>query len=102
MSVPLFANVFSHSVGFLFVLFMVCCVNVFEFDYVPVVYFCFYFHNSGRWIEKDIAVIYVKACSAYDSSKSFIGSGLTSRSLTHFDLTFVYGIRKCSNFTLFM
>ena len=93
MSVPLFANVFSHSVGFLFVLFMVCCVNVFEFDYVPVVYFCFYFHNSGRWIEKDIAVIYVKACSDYDSSKSFIGSGLTSRSLIHLEFIFVYGIK---------
>ena len=60
MSVPLFANVFSHSVGCLFVLFMVCCVNVFEFHYVPIVYFCFYFHNSGRWVIEDPAVIYVR------------------------------------------
>ena len=65
MSVPLFANVFSHSAGCLFVLFTVCCVKGFEFHYVPIVYFCFYFHSSGRWIDKDIAVIYVKACSAY-------------------------------------
>ena len=32
------------------------------------------------------------------SSKSFIVSGLTFRSLIHFD--FIYGIRKCSNFFL--
>ena len=34
------------------------------------------------------------------SSKSFIVSGLTFRSLIHFEFTFVYGVRKCSNFIL--
>ena len=34
------------------------------------------------------------------SSKSFIVSGLTFRSLIHFEFFFVYGIRKCSNFIL--
>ena len=34
------------------------------------------------------------------SSKSFIVSGLTVRSLIHFEFIFVYGVRKCSNFTL--
>ena len=33
-------------------------------------------------------------------SKSFIVSGLTFRSLIHFEFIFVYGIRKCSNFLL--
>ena len=33
-------------------------------------------------------------------SKSFIVSGLTFRSLIHFELTFVYSVRKCSNFIL--
>ena len=32
------------------------------------------------------------------SSKSFIVSGLTFRSLIHFEFTFVCGVRKCSNF----
>ena len=32
------------------------------------------------------------------SSRSFIVSGLTFRSLTHF--IFVYGVRKCSSFIL--
>ena len=30
-------------------------------------------------------------------SKSFIVSGLTFRSLIHFEFVFVYGVRKCSN-----
>ena len=33
------------------------------------------------------------------SSKTFIVSGLTFRSLIHFECIFVYGVRKCSNFT---
>ena len=32
------------------------------------------------------------------SSRSFIVSGLTFRSLIHFEFIFVYGVRKCSNF----
>ena len=34
------------------------------------------------------------------SSKSFIVSGLTFRSLTHLEFIFVYGVRKCSNFVV--
>jgi len=34
------------------------------------------------------------------SSKSFTVSGRTFRSLIHFELIFVYGVRKCSNFIL--
>ena len=34
------------------------------------------------------------------SSKSFIISGLTFRSLIHFEFTFVFGVRKCPNFIL--
>ena len=30
------------------------------------------------------------------SSGGFIASGLTFRSLTHFEFIFVYGVRKCS------
>ena len=35
------------------------------------------------------------------SSKSFIVSGLTVRSLTYFEFLFVYGIMKCFNFIFF-
>ena len=34
------------------------------------------------------------------SSKSFIVSSLTFRSLIHFEFIFVYGVRQCSSFTL--
>ena len=34
------------------------------------------------------------------SSKSFIVSGLTFRSLIYFDFIFLYGVKKCSNFIL--
>ena len=33
-------------------------------------------------------------------SKCFIVSGLTFRSLIHFEFTFVYDVRKCSKFIL--
>jgi len=32
------------------------------------------------------------------SSRSFIVSGLTFRSLIHFEFIFMYGVRKCSSF----
>ena len=34
------------------------------------------------------------------SSRSFIVSGLTLRSIIHFEFIFVYGVRKCSSFIL--
>ena len=34
------------------------------------------------------------------SSRSFIVSGLTLRSLIHFEFIFVYGVRKCSGLIL--
>ena len=34
------------------------------------------------------------------SSRSFMVSGLTFRSLIHFEFIFVYGVRKCSSFLL--
>ena len=34
------------------------------------------------------------------SSRSFIVSGLSFRSLIHFEFIFVYGVRKCSSFIL--
>ena len=33
-------------------------------------------------------------------SRSFIVSGLIFRSLTHFEFTFLYGVRQCSSFIL--
>ena len=49
---------------------------------------------------KDPAVIYVTECFAMFSSRSFIVSGLTFRTLIHFEFIFVHGVRKCSSFIL--
>ena len=41
------------------------CAKDFMLNYVPFVSFCFYFHYSRRWVTEDLAVIYVRECSAY-------------------------------------
>ena len=43
---------------------------------------------------------YVGECCVHVLLKSFIVSGLTFRSLIHFEFIFVYGVRKCSSFIL--
>ena len=65
--VVLFAIIFSHSEGCLFHLAYssLCCAKAFKFNQVPLVYFCFYFHYSRRWVIEDLALIYVIECSAY-------------------------------------
>ena len=61
-----FAIIFSRFEGCLFTLLSVlCCVKAFKFNQVPLVYFCFYFHYSRRWLIEDLALIYVIECSAY-------------------------------------
>ena len=52
------------------------------------------------WVIEDPAVIYVRECFAMFSNRSFIFSGLTFRSLIHFEFIFVYSVRKCSSFIL--
>ena len=47
MSVTLFANIFSYSIGvFSFFDGFLCCAKAFKFDEVPFIYFCFY--SFGR------------------------------------------------------
>ena len=48
---------------------------------------------------EDLAVIYVRECSACFPLRVFIVSGLRFRSLIHFEFIFVCGARGCSNFT---
>ena len=75
-----------------------CCAKAFQFNQVPFVYFWFYFCYSRRWVIQDLALIYVIKYSACVLLKSFIVSGLTFRSLIHFQFIFVFGVRTCSNF----
>ena len=75
-----------------------CCTKTFKFNQVPIIYFCFYFHYSRRWVIEDLALCHWVLLMF--SSKGSIVSGLTFRSLIHFEFIFVYGVRKCSNFIL--
>ena len=56
LSVVLFAVIFSHSERCLAHSFL-CCAKAFTFNQVPLVYFCFYFHYSRRWVMEDLALI---------------------------------------------
>ena len=56
-----FAIIFSHSKGYLFTLLRV----PFAVQKATLIYFCFYFQYSGRWVIEDPAVIYVRECFAY-------------------------------------
>ena len=42
------AKIFSHSVCFLFFNGFLCCAEAFEFNYVPLVSFCFVFFLGGE------------------------------------------------------
>ena len=53
---------------------------------------CFYFH----WIKKHLMVIYVNDVLSVFSSKSFVVSPLTFRSLIHFEFIFVCGTWECA------
>ena len=102
LSVALFANIFSHSEGCLFVLFMVSIAVQKLLSFIRSHLFIFgFFHFSRRCVKKDLAVIYIKHCSSYVFLYEFIMSGLTFRSSIHFEFIFVCGVRKCSNFILF-
>ena len=100
LSVVPFAIIFSHSKGCLFhpVYNLLHCAKAFKFNQVPFVYFLFYFYYSRRWVRDHLCFI-SKGVLTIFSSKSFIVSGLIYKSLIHFEFIFVYGIRKCSNFS---
>ena len=53
--------------SFHFVYGVLCCAEAFKINWVPFIYFCFHFHYSSKWIQKDITVIYVK-----DGSSCFL------------------------------
>ena len=62
--------------------------------------FVFIFIDRGGGSKKILLRYMLKSVLPVFSSKSFIVSGLTFRSLIHFEFIFVYGVRECSNFIL--
>ena len=67
LSVTSFENIFSHSYGCLFILFMVSCAVQKLLSFIGTHLFIFVFISIylGGWVKKDLAVIYVIECSAY-------------------------------------
>ena len=67
LSVALFANIFSHSEGCLFILFMVSfAVQKFlSLIRSHLFIFVFIFITLKEWVKKDLAVIYVKECFSF-------------------------------------
>ena len=102
LSVILFANIFSHSVGCLFILSMVSFAVQKLLSLIRSYLFIFAFvsfalgdrsrHIFLRFISKSVPSMF--------STRSFRDSGLTLRALIHFEFIFVYGVRECSNFIL--
>ena len=68
LSVALFAIIFSHSEGYIFTLLIVSFIVQKLLRLIrsqSFVYFCFYFHYSGRWVIEDPVMIYVRESFAY-------------------------------------
>ena len=102
LSVASFANIFSHSEGCVFILFMVSFAvkNLLSFIRSYLFTFVFISVSLGGRSKKILLWFMSKSVLPVFSSKSFIVSGLTFRSLTHLEFIFVYGVRECSIFIL--
>ena len=96
-----FANIFSHSVGCLFILsiFLLLCKflslirsHLFIFAFISFV--------LGERAPKILLQLMSKSVLPMLSSRSFMVSSLKFRSLIHFEFIFVYDMNKCSNFIL--
>ena len=97
-----FANIFSHSEGCLFILFMVSFAvqKLLSLNRSHLLIFVFIFITLGGGSKKILLWFMSKSVLPMFSSKIFIVSGLTLRSLIHFEFIFVYGVRECSNFII--
>ena len=76
--------------SFRFVDDFLCYAKGFKFNSVLFVYFCFYFHTLGGGSEKILLQFMSERVLPMFSSKSFIVSRLTFRSLIHFEFIFVW------------
>ena len=88
------------GLSFHFAYSFLCCAKTFKVNQVPLVYFCFYFCYFRNGSQKILLWFMSSSVLPMFSSKSFTVSGLTLRSLIHFEFIFVYGVRRCSNFIL--
>ena len=98
--VALFENIFSHSVGCLFILFMVSFTLQKLFSLIRSNLFIFSFVSITLTDPKRYCCNLCQHVLPMFSFMSFIATSLIVRSLIHFECIFAYCIRKCSNFIL--
>ena len=99
LSVTSFANIFSHSIGCLFVLFMVFFAfqKLLSLIRSSLFIFAFISITLGDGSKKVLLQSVSKSILPMFSSRSFIVSGLTFRCLIHFEFIFVYGVKNCDH-----
>ena len=102
LSVVSFAITFSHSEGCLFNLLIVSFAvqKLLSLIRSYLLTFVFISVTLGGGSE-DLALIYVKVFCLCFPLRVLV-SGLTFRSLIHFEFIFVYDVRKCSTFILLL
>ena len=93
-----FAIIFSHSeLSFNLVYCFFCCANGFKSQLFTFIFISIPLGGESKRIflwcmSKNVLSVF--------SSKSFIVSSLTFKSLIHFEFIFVFHVRKCSSFIL--
>ena len=92
------ANIFSHSVGCLFILLIISFAVQKFLSLIRSQLFLFPLFQEMD--PKKVLQFMLKSVLPMFSSRSFIVFSLTLRSLIYFEFIFVYGIRECSNFIL--
>ena len=104
LSVALFANIFSHSEGCHFVLFVISFAlqKLWRFIKFHLFIFVFISITLGGGSKKILLWCMSKSVLPIFSSKSFIVSGLAFRSLIHFEFIFVYGEYLCAYCEIWM
>ena len=96
--ITLFANISSHSVGCLFILFLISFAMQKLISLIMSHLFIFVFISIalGDWPKKTLVRFMSQNVLPFVSSWSFMESCLICKSLSHFAFTFLYDVRKCS------
>ena len=89
-----FADIFYHSVGSLFALFFLCCAEVFQFNEIPSVYFCFVACIFRAISPKKHRLDQCRNTFPLSFPNTIMVSGLTFKSSTHFQLIFTDGVNQ--------
>ena len=102
LSVALFVIIFYHSEDSLFVFYIVSFAVQKLLSLIRSHLFIFGFISITLWGGSKRILLWFMSRNVLPmfSSKSFIVSGLTFKSLVHFEFIFVYGIKKCSDVIL--